>query len=232
MDGVIRDRLIEKILAGEYQWGEKIPSENALSEEFMVPRITVRKALLSLEEMGYIFSRQGKGRYLRQRQSVIPLNLNGSESFTDKIEKTGLALETATLSYRMITPTPKILNHLAAREEEPIYRIERLRILEGTPIAIHISYLKESLFPDIGKMGDRIDSLFYYFRQQGYKDFLSSKSIMSISLPSLDEQSQLACPPLVPLLVLESDTLDASSGKVLQHTRILYRSDSFQYEID
>lgn len=231
MDGIIRDKLIEKILAGEYTWGEKIPSEHSLCEEFQVPRITVRKALLSLEEMGYIFSRQGKGRFLRQRQSIIPLNLNGVQSFTEKIRQAGLPLETSTISYRMVTPSSKITKQLQAREEEAVFRIERLRILDGTPIAIHISYLREKLFPDLAEKGDRIESLFQYFRTKGYENFLSTKSIISVSLPTLEEQNQLACPPLVPLLVLESDTLDEHSLKPLQHTRILYRCDSFQYEI-
>ncbi|MDC7220300.1 MAG: GntR family transcriptional regulator [Spirochaetales bacterium] len=232
MEIQIRDRLIEEILNGTYGWGEKLPSENRLSEEYQVPRITVRKVLVTLEDMGYIYSRQGQGRFLRERQEKIPLNLTGEVSFTDKLKESGFDLETSTVGNREISPSPKMRRVLQAGTEELICRIERLRIVNGKPIAIHISYLKESLFPDIGERADQIESLFAYFREKGYTGFCSSKTNMSISLPTMDEQNLLACPPLVPLLVMEADTKCSDTGQVIQYTRILYRSDVFQYEVN
>ncbi len=232
MDQEIRDRLIGEILNGTYRWGESLPSENRLAEEYAVPRITVRRALLALEEMGYIYSRQGQGRFLRERQEKIPLNLNGSESFTAKMGEAGLKLETSTISYREADMSLRLRETLQSGDGEPVYRIERLRIVNGKPIAIHISYLRESLFPDLPSRGDGIESLFAYFWEKGYTRFDSRRTTMSVSLPSRKEQELLACPPLVPLLVLEADTRCGDSDRVLQFTRILYRSDSFQYIID
>jgi len=229
MEEIIRDQLLERIVSSYYVWGELFPSENNLAQEFQVSRMVIRRVLNVLEEMGYIFSIKGKGRFLRKQQQKIPLNLNGEESFTDKMEEAGLDLTTHSISGPVLVESNQIYKALKAKPSERIFRIERLRILDGTPAAIHISYLRETQFPDIAQKGDSISSLYQYFREKGYLKFYSPESIMSISLPTLDEQHTLGCPPLVPLLVLESETFEEDSDQLLQFTRILYRSDRFQY---
>lgn len=47
---------------------------------------------------------------------------------------------------------------LGVEFEEPIYKITRLRILDGEPAAIHISYMAEDLFPCIQEDGASITS--------------------------------------------------------------------------
>jgi len=64
-----RRRLWEKITSqvknsiyeGKFRPGDKLPSESALSEIFMVGRPVVREALRSLENSGLIFVRPGSG---------------------------------------------------------------------------------------------------------------------------------------------------------------------------
>ena len=49
----LMEDLKEKILSGEIQAGDKLPSENELSGEYGISRQTVRKALQMLQSMGY-----------------------------------------------------------------------------------------------------------------------------------------------------------------------------------
>ena len=53
--------LEKRIIAGIYQKGELLPSEKELIESFGVSRITIRKALSILADMGFIQTVQGKG---------------------------------------------------------------------------------------------------------------------------------------------------------------------------
>ncbi|CAG7650851.1 HTH-type transcriptional regulator LutR [Paenibacillus solanacearum] len=66
---VIADQLKERIVAGELQPGEKLPSTKELSERFQVGRSTVREALSGLKAMGLVESRQGEGSYVRSIDS-------------------------------------------------------------------------------------------------------------------------------------------------------------------
>lgn len=59
--------LKEEILLGNIKPGEKIPSENTLSEKFSLSRQTVRKAISMLVSEGFLYSEQGRGTFCRDR---------------------------------------------------------------------------------------------------------------------------------------------------------------------
>lgn len=55
----------ERIHEGEYAPGEALPSEVALSEEYEVNRLTLRKALEVLEEAGKVTRHRGRGTFVK-----------------------------------------------------------------------------------------------------------------------------------------------------------------------
>lgn len=57
--------LFTRIGSGEYPTNQKLPSENALAQEFDVSRPILRAALDRLRDEGLIYSRQGAGSYVR-----------------------------------------------------------------------------------------------------------------------------------------------------------------------
>jgi len=61
---VIIDDIKSKILSGEYEIFEKIPTEFALQEKYNVSRHTVRKAILKLSNEGFLRSEKGSGTYV------------------------------------------------------------------------------------------------------------------------------------------------------------------------
>ena len=50
----LMEELKEEILSGQIQPGEKLPSENQLTEKYSLSRHTVRKAIALLEREGYV----------------------------------------------------------------------------------------------------------------------------------------------------------------------------------
>lgn len=226
---MIIDELIQAISQGKYKATDRFPSENELADYYRVPRIKVRHALLKLEEMGYLYSKQGKGRFLKPKRRLIELHLSGSSSFSEKMKQAGHALETRNLGCEPIAYDSKIYASLNVGQQDEVFKISRLRIIDGVPIALHISYVAKRVFPTNENEGAHIQSMFAYYAEQGYTEFLSSKSHISISFPTQVERSLFDCAPLVPLFVLESDCIDAEQRHVLEYTKIIYRSDSFTY---
>ena len=94
LEAQIIDDIMHKIVLRSIEHGEKLPSENELAKKYKLPRMTVRNALTKLEERGYIYSKQGKGRYLKEESLQIQLHLTGKASFTDKMKQTGYKLKT------------------------------------------------------------------------------------------------------------------------------------------
>lgn len=62
---LIFENIVGLIKSGEYTTGDKLPSENELSNYYKVSRVSVREAISKLVLMGYVESNQGKGTYVK-----------------------------------------------------------------------------------------------------------------------------------------------------------------------
>jgi GntR family transcriptional repressor for pyruvate dehydrogenase complex len=59
VSGEVTEQLKQSILLGHVKSGEKLPSERELAEQFQVSRVAIREALRTLENSGFITTRQG-----------------------------------------------------------------------------------------------------------------------------------------------------------------------------
>ena len=62
----------EEVRSGRKVSGEKLPSEQELSEQFQVSRQTVRRALEELVKENIVESRRGSGSYIRLSGTNCP----------------------------------------------------------------------------------------------------------------------------------------------------------------
>jgi GntR family transcriptional regulator, transcriptional repressor for pyruvate dehydrogenase complex len=67
-------QLKNMLIHGVWKQGEKLPSENELSEQFGVSRITVRQALQKLSVLGLIETRLGEGSFVRMIKPSDSMN--------------------------------------------------------------------------------------------------------------------------------------------------------------
>src|SRR5688500_16423393 len=63
----ISQQLAKAIAAGEYELGQRLPSERELAQTFKVSRPTVREAIIALELDGLVEVRLGSGGYVKNR---------------------------------------------------------------------------------------------------------------------------------------------------------------------
>ncbi|MDQ7863085.1 winged helix-turn-helix domain-containing protein [Peribacillus frigoritolerans] len=68
------DHLISEIKSGTFQLDKKLPSEHILADQFNVPRMVVRKAYEQLQDLGFIYSKQGKGKLCPGNQETNSVN--------------------------------------------------------------------------------------------------------------------------------------------------------------
>lgn len=61
----ITEQLMDLILKGEFEAGDKLPAERTLAKELAVSRISVREALKQLTFLGMVEIRQGDGVYVQ-----------------------------------------------------------------------------------------------------------------------------------------------------------------------
>jgi len=67
----VSQHLLERIAAGVYTAGERLPSQEELSQEFAVSRTVIREAVASLRQNGYLTVRHGAGVFVAASQPAL-----------------------------------------------------------------------------------------------------------------------------------------------------------------
>jgi len=89
---VVYEQLKKAIVAGEWQQGNRIPSENELAATLGVSRVSVRSALQSLSSLGLVESRQGEGTFVcrfsgtQYIKNLIPILMLGKPETKNLME--------------------------------------------------------------------------------------------------------------------------------------------------
>lgn len=230
---VIRNALQEQIIDHTLQPGDKVPSENSLADEYKVKRIEVRNALVTMEKMGLVESRQGVGRFIKSKIPMIELDISGRQGFSNKMKSQNLPYRSEVIhaDYASDEEVALYNDRINCDTGEKIFKVARLRIVYDIPCAIHISYIREKYVPQIEKDKNRLQSVFNYFHDKGYTRLKSNQSVISTAFPTISEQQILKCNELVPLLIYETNTIDEEKDVQLEFIRIIYRSDLFKHKL-
>lgn len=156
----VYDYVYSCIISGQWKSGDKISSENELSKQLDVSRVSVRKALDQLVGSGILIKRQGAGAFVAQigsletLEAVMPLvQLNEDELIKLLEFRIGFESSNVELLQKYITPDivnklehcyEMMVNHKNDLESFYIYDYQFHQIIaDGTqnPFVIRISQL-------------------------------------------------------------------------------------------
>lgn len=134
---------MDKIQTGQWPVGYMLPTELELCEQFGVSRPSVRTALLSLVNDGYLMRIKGKGTFVttpqRLEESTIFI-----ESFSEEMRRQGRAIQTEVLEFRIMAAEEKVRQFLQLPEDATVIKLTRLRYcddnIEEGPIVLTTSY--------------------------------------------------------------------------------------------
>ena len=79
LSDTVASRLLERIDAGVFVRGGKLPTETRLAAEFGVSRTVVREAISRLKNEGVVEPRQGSGVYVTPQAGIKPLRIDYEE---------------------------------------------------------------------------------------------------------------------------------------------------------
>ena len=138
---------LERRLASEYDVGQQIPTEQALCDEFGVSRETVREALRGLEADRIIERRRPTGTFLARRPDKA-----ATQRVTGLVEDfSALKLDTQARMLESAVVKATADAHAVAAAGEDVYRITRLRFMDGAPLAVHEALLPVALGQQVAR---------------------------------------------------------------------------------
>jgi len=143
-DGMPRHAQISRWLRSEIEKGrfkpeEKLPSENELAKKFDVSRVTIRRALQSLENEAIIYRCQGLGSFVNDERASH--NLVRLTDFNEDMAKAGLEASSKVLCFKAVEAPEWLREILDIESEKKVIRIDRLRLGDGEPIAFDSTWL-------------------------------------------------------------------------------------------
>jgi GntR family transcriptional regulator len=135
----VADRLRRKIAMGEYLIGAQLPSEEDLCREFGVSRITVRAALAQLVDAHLLRRQRGKGTFVSS--PPVEHQLIRLTDFVEDMTAAGLQPTSRVLLLREEPASDDVAAQLDVPVGIGVVRLDRLRLADGSPIAVDSSHL-------------------------------------------------------------------------------------------
>lgn len=137
------------IAKGVYQAGDTLPSENDLSTEFGITRMTVRNALSALEKDGLISKKKGIGSIVHsKRKSIELLSIKG---FTEVMKTESLKAQTKVIRKPSISAWGNDFFFELSKTEldAGCIKMERLRKIDKEPVMLESTFIPNIDLPKI-----------------------------------------------------------------------------------
>jgi|FaiFalDrversion2_1042247.scaffolds.fasta_scaffold01405_3 GntR family transcriptional regulator len=219
-------RALQKAIeSGELRAGDPLPSEYELMRAYRVSRNTARSALDFLMRMGLAYRVQGRGTFVAA--SKVKYGLFHLSSFTEEIQRQGMQTWARVLALEAIIPPPAIARALQLRADQRVIRIERLRLVNGKPLALHLSFVHEHLCPDLIHVDFTTASLYAVLEGPCGLRIVRSEQVLRAVAATPKQARLLGIPQGAPLLSIQGVTY-LEDGTPLEWLELLYRGDRYE----
>ncbi len=225
----IKAWIMDNIYQGVWKPGDALPSEGDLQQRFRVSRTTVRQAIADLQAEGHVQKQQGKGTYVSRPK--FEEKLPALRGFTEDIVAKGHVPRSIVLSSEIIRPQPRVVSKLRLTDEDDVFKLVRLRLIDGEPVQIHSVHLPmwvaelvnyseadfstQSLYGEMEKAGIQLDE---------------AEEVLEASVASELHSSLLRIPKGMPLIITERQTFD-TEGRVVEFSVVEIRGDKYKHSV-
>lgn len=147
--------------------GALIPTEEKLCEMFGVSRITVRRAVSDLEQLGVVEKQPGRGTFVKEtpRQPRQQPSLG----FIDSLSKQARETEVKVLEVSVGQAPARIASQLGLADGEQAVHAVRLRSAQGLPLMVTDAWVPERVGSHITAAALKKKALFEILLAEGVK---------------------------------------------------------------
>jgi GntR family transcriptional regulator len=221
--------LRRQIQTGALPPDAQLPSENDLCERCGVSRVTVRRALQTLEADGLVYRRQGLGSFVCDRR--LPHGLVRLTDFAQDLGRAGLEASSRVLHRATEACPVGVAERLGVEPESPVLRLDRLRLGDGEPLAMDRTWLAPFHAQLLEGHDLARDTIYGVLEREYGIPVLSGRYRITAAVADEELAATLQVRPGDPLLVIER-TSRTVGGRPVYFQRRHYRSDRMAYELE
>ncbi len=176
-----KEEFMDLCRRGEFQAGDRLPSEMKMAERFGISRETWRASLELLRREGVIYSKHGVGTFLMEVSARQENDLTRLNPVCEMIQQAGIAEGPSSYTTGLTIPSRDIASALGIKPGVNVFYINRTRCTKsGVPICASLHYMPVYLADELDPM-HMPDSLFSYFERR--KGIFVSRSTSNLTIP-------------------------------------------------
>ena len=200
---------------------EALPAEREIAMDLGVSRITVRKALDALADEGLVTRRQGAGTFVASR---VEKSFSKLSSFSEDMLARGRTPRSEWLKRSDGAVTPEESMILGLSPATPVYRFNRIRFADDSPMALEYTTVPAFCLPSKEAVED---SLYTALERHGYRPVRALQRLRAVLFA--DEQVKLlGVPEGAPGLLIERRGF-MRDGRAVEFTQSYYRGDAYDF---
>lgn len=197
---------------GDLVAGAALPPERVICEQLGISRMTLRQAFDILERQELISCQRGRGTFV----SVPRLHKQQQEfrSFSEEMAVRGATASSQLLSFRRTAAGFAAREFFGLPQHECVYEITRVRLSDGTPLAIETVQIPQFLCPGLDQFSLATNSL-YKILEEHYGLWLARcTERISAALPNATQKTLLLLPRSAVILLVERETYSSNDVPV------------------
>jgi GntR family transcriptional regulator len=214
---VLREAISNRVLGPD----DALPAEREFADELGVSRITVRKALDGLVAEGLLIRRQGAGTFVAAR---VEKNFSKLSSFTEDMISRGRVPHSTWLSRTAGQVTPEESLTLGLSPGAAVYRFNRIRYADGSPMALEYSTVAAFCMPSPEFLET---SLYEALEKTGHRPARALQRLRAV-LFTTEQADLLGVAPRDAGLLIERRGF-LKDGRAVEVTQSYYRGDAYDF---
>jgi GntR family transcriptional regulator len=223
---------VYRMIAGEISRGAlgpggRLPAERELSAQLGVSRATLRVALNALHDDGLVEPAHGRGWHVVE-PGVVEEGQDPPLSFTELAAARGL-VATADVLYREVRPaTIEEADELGIAPGSDVFCLDRLRRLDGVPVAVSSSCMPVALVGEIVAVDFTTTSLYAALRERCQLHPSRADYVLQAQGAAGTEARQLGLEEGEAVLVGSYTCFD-EADRAFEVGRMTYRGDRYRF---
>ena len=221
----VKQKLMDRIQSGEFEDGDKLPTENVLQQEYKVSRATIRNALDEIEKEQLILRKRGVGTIVHKRK--FKKELMKLQSFSSLMASRGLKPRTEILEVEIVETPAEVEEFYKNKKSDKSWFVKRILMANEKPIGLQYLFFPTSLIFSPDELAS-MESFYELINQRhGIKPYVGEE-VLTATVASKKVADLLQIKEGDPLLDIWRTTFDEKAS-VFEVCHLLYIADLYEY---